>query len=156
MFHQDACIWMENCQYDTTSSCVFNEKKMSIIGWLIPHASLVLNHQQVSQVCQKSLLCCPVSSLVGFSHITSHPNRPRAKTRLKALANYTQNCKDFSKKVGEIIVAHIKNWKKSLQLWKKVLVCMEDNCIFCSFVGVCEGLYTGSYLTNSKYRHCNY
>ena len=40
---------------------------------------------------------------------------------VKALTHYTQNYKDFSKKVSEEIVA------------QKVVVCMEDNCIlkFC-------------------------
>ena len=34
---------------------------------------------------------------------------------------------------------HRKLLKKFLQLWKKVVVWMEDNCIFCSFVGSVRG-----------------
>ena len=43
------------------------------------------------------------------------------KVIVKTLTHYTQNYKDFSKKVSEKIVA------------QKVVVCMEDNCIlkFC-------------------------
>ena len=51
---------------------------------------------------------------------------------IKALAHYTQNCKDFSKKIVVKIVANF--WKKSLQLWKTGAVCMGDECIFCSYV----------------------
>ena len=43
--------------------------------------------------------------------------------------------------VGEKIVAHKKNLlEKWSQLWKKVVVCMEDNCIFFAVLCVvCEG-----------------
>ena len=47
---------------------------------------------------------------------------------LKALAHFIQNCKDFSQKIVgfEISCPYVKLLKKSLQLWKKVVMCMED------------------------------
>ena len=47
---------------------------------------------------------------------------------LKALAHYTRNCKDFSQKIVgyENSCPYVKLSKKSLQLWKKVVMCMED------------------------------
>ena len=57
------------------------------------------------------------------------------KNHLKCITHYTRNCKDFSKKIVVKIVAYIKNsWKNHCYCEKKVVVCMEDNCIFCSFV----------------------
>ena len=54
--------------------------------------------------------------------------------RLKALTHYKDFHKDFSKKNRwENCCPYVKLLKKSLQLWKKVVVCMDDNDFFCSF-----------------------
>ena len=58
----------------------------------------------------------------------------QTRKSVEALTHYTQKCKDFSKKFGEKIVAHIKTVEKIVAVEKKVVVCMEDNYIFCSFV----------------------
>ena len=55
---------------------------------------------------------------------------------LKALAHYRDFHKDFSEK-NCCKNPYIKLLKKSLQLWKKVLVCMDDIAVS---VVVCEGL----------------
>ena len=53
---------------------------------------------------------------------------------LKALTHYKDFHKDFSKKIcRENRCPYIKLLKKSLQLWKNVVVCMDDNDLFCSF-----------------------
>ena len=53
----------------------------------------------------------------------------------KALTHYTRNWKDFTMKVSEKIVAHIKKLLKNCcSFEKKIVVWMEDNCIFCCFV----------------------
>ena len=58
----------------------------------------------------------------------------QTRKSVEALTHYTQRCKDFSKKVGEKIVGHIKTVEKIVAVEKKVVVYMEDNCIFCIFV----------------------
>ena len=57
---------------------------------------------------------------------------------LKALTHYTPKCKDFIWKIMKIFT-HISNCWKSRCSCKKVVVCMEDKCIFCSFVCIVEG-----------------
>ena len=51
---------------------------------------------------------------------------------LKTFTHYTQNCKDFSQKVSEKIVAHIKTVEKFSAVVKKS--CSVYNWIFCSLL----------------------
>ena len=93
-----------------------------IMIWICPHNSLQINYGYWS---------FSVSTLFKIALV-------------KALAHYKQNCKDFSKKIvaqmAQIVVYKKKLLLKSLQLWTKVVVlCMEDNCIFCSFVCSLQG-----------------
>ena len=63
---------------------------------------------------------------------------------LRALAHYTQNRKDFTiKNRCENHCTYIKLLKTSLQLWKKVIVCMKDNCNFCGFTCSVQGPLLG-------------
>ena len=60
---------------------------------------------------------------------------------IKALAHYKDFLNNFSKKNRfENRCPYIKLLKKLLQLWRKVVVCMEDNKFFVVTVVVCEGL----------------
>ena len=52
---------------------------------------------------------------------------------VKSLAHYKAFYKDVSEKNRKNICSYTKLLKKSLQLWKKAVVCMDNNYIFCSF-----------------------
>ena len=72
---------------------------------------------------------------------TFFKKRNKVMHRSEALTRYTQNCKDFSKKAGENIVTQIKKTvEKIVAVVKKVVVCMEGNCVFNSVVCNMRGL----------------
>ena len=62
---------------------------------------------------------------------------PQGRYNTRTKGPYTLHTKlqrFFEKNRCENRCPYIKLLKKLLQLWKKVVVCMEENCIFYSFV----------------------
>ena len=150
--------WSHFQPYYVVNDSINAELQKQLWKWIVVHVLAFSNHQtrrKNNRSCQK-----PGNWLWEFFfkeeqtcsqwRIQKIPNHPYGPSRgfslwhaptiitfpyVKALTHYTQNCKDFSKKSRwENRCSYKKLLEKSLQLWKKVVVCMEDNHIFCSFV----------------------
>ena len=65
----------------------------------------------------------------------------QSRYSLQALTHYTKLQTFFSKSRCENRCQYIKLFNESSQLRQKVIVGMEDNCIFCSFVCSVRGRY---------------
>lgn len=66
-----------------------------------------------------------VSMLLNVAYVMTNVCKNTQLFSIKALAPYTGNCTDFSKKAVEKIVAAVV---------KNVVVFMEDNCLFLQFL----------------------
>ena len=96
------------------------------LPWLIGRARVPM--RLLEQVVKTMLVAMQSCTLQCWS-----TTRKVIKTALRPSHTTKIFTKIFQKNLCKNLCPYIKLLKKSLQLWKKVVVCTDDNCFFCSF-----------------------